>query len=92
MYLRANDTLERIYDVYDGDAEEDFYQKELTRPLFEQGVELFVAKKFYEARLVFVEVLKQYRRDRAAKAYLYRCDKYYKSADVENVTTALEQF
>ncbi len=92
VYLRANDTLERIYDVYDGDAEEDFYQKELTRPLFEQGVELFVAKKFYEARLVFVEVLKQYRRDRAAKAYLYRCDKYYKSADVENVTTALEQF
>lgn len=92
VYLRASDTLERIYDVYDGDAEEDFYYKELTRPQFEKGVELYIAKKFYQARLLFVEVLKQYRKDRAAREYLYRCDRYYKSADAEDVDTVIETF
>lgn len=92
IYLAANHTYERIYDVYDGDSEEEFYYKELTRPLFEQGVGLFVAKQFYEARLVFVEVLKQHRKDRAAKEYLYRCDKYYKLAADEDAETVIEKF
>ena len=92
IYLAANNTYERVYDVYDGDAEEDFYYKDLTKPLFEKGVDLFVAKKFYEARLVFVEVLKQYRKDKAAKEYLYRCDKYYKLADTEEIETVIEKF
>lgn len=92
IYLTANNTYERIYDVYDGDSEEEFYYKELTRSLFEQGVGLFVAKKFYEARLVFVEVLKQHRKDKAAKEYLYRCDKYYKLAPEEDVETVIEKF
>ena len=66
--------------------------KELTKPLFEHGVELFLSKKFYEARLVFVEVLKQYRKDKAAKEYLYRCDKYYKDPEGKAVETVLERF
>ncbi len=90
--LGSADMLERIYDVYDGDTEEEFYYKELTKPLFEKGVELFVAKKFYEARLIFVEVLKRHRKDMAAKEYLYRCDKYYKLADTENTDTVIENF
>ncbi len=92
VYVGANDALERIYDVYDGDTEEEFYYKDLTKPLFERGVELFVARKFYEARLVFVEVLKQHRKDRAAKEYLYRCDRYYKLADQEETDTCIERF
>lgn len=92
IYLSANNAYERVYDVYDGDAEEEFYYKDLTKPLFERGVNLFVAKKFYEARLVFVEVLKQHRKDKAAKEYLYRCDKYYKLADTEEIETVIEKF
>ena len=92
IYLTANDTYERVYDVYDGDSEEDFYNKEQTKQLFEKGVGLFVAKKFYEARLVFVEVLKHYRRDKAAKEYLYRCDQYYKLTEGEDVETVIEKF
>lgn len=92
IYLAANNTYERVYDVYDGDSEEEFYYKELTKSLFEQGVGLFVAKKFYEARLVFVEVLKQHRKDKAAKEYLYRCDKYYKLAAEEEIETVIEKF
>lgn len=90
--LSATDALERLYDVYDGDDEETFYYKELTKALFEKGVHLFVAKKFYDARLVFVEVLKQHRRDRAAKEYLYRCDRYYKLEGTEDTDTVLETF
>ncbi len=71
IYLAKNNTYERVYDVYEGDAEEEFY---------------------YEARLVFVEVLKQHRKDKAAKEYLYRCDKYYKLADMEDLETVIEKF
>ena len=92
IYLTANDTYERIYDVYDGDSEDEFYSKEETKQLFEKGVGLFVARKFYEARLVFVEVLKQYRKDKAAKEYLYRCDQYYKQTTGEEVETVIEKF
>ncbi len=92
IYLAKNNTYERVYDVYEGDAEEEFYGKDLTKSLFEKGVDLFVAKKFYEARLVFVEVLKQHRKDKAAKEYLYRCDKYYKLADMEDLETVIEKF
>lgn len=92
IYLTANDTYERVYDVYDGDSEDDFYCKEQTKQLFEKGVGLFVARKFYEARLVFVEVLKQYRKDKAAKEYLYRCDQYYKQAAGEEAETVIEKF
>ena len=90
--ISISGALEGIYDVYDGDREEDFYYKELTKPLFEHGVELFLAKKFYEARLAFVEVLKQYRKDQAAKEYLYRCDKYYKEPEGKAVETELGRF
>ena len=92
IYLSANHTYERVYDVYDGDSEEEFYYKDLTKELFEKGVGLFVARKFYEARLVFVEVLKQHRKDKAAKEYLYRCDRYYKMADEEEKETVIEKF
>ena len=92
IYLSANHTYERVYDVYDGDPEEEFYYKELTKEMFEKGVSLFVARKFYEARLVFVEVLKQHRKDKAAKEYLYRCDRYYKMADDEEKETVIEKF
>ncbi|MCC8029565.1 MAG: HAMP domain-containing protein, partial [Lachnospiraceae bacterium] len=94
IYLSATDTMERIYDVYDGDPEDEFYYKELTKLLFEEGVNLFVSRKFYEARLVFVEVLKQHRRDSAAREYLYRCDRYYKlsSEEQKNADTVTERF
>ncbi len=92
IYLSANHSYERVYDVYDGDSEEEFYYKDLTKELFEKGVGLFVARKFYDARLVFVEVLKQHRKDKAAKEYLYRCDRYYKMDDEAEKETVIERF
>ncbi len=65
----------RIYDVYDGDRREIFDKKERTKELFEKGVELYCLKKFTEARQKFIAVLKVFRKDRAAKEYLYLCDR-----------------
>ena len=64
-----------IYDVYDGDIQEEFHHKNETKADFEKGVELYCAGDFQKARGFFIEVLKIFRRDRAAKEYLYLCDR-----------------
>lgn len=76
--MKTLDRLERLYDVYDGDEETTRRLKEETREQFEKGVALFCSHQYYEARLLFIEVLKKHRRDKAAKNYLYLCDTYYR--------------
>lgn len=76
IYLRAAGQTEELYDVYDGDSVEDKNGKRRTRLLFEKGVEFFQERRFYDARLHFIEVLKANRMDRAAKEYLYLCSRY----------------
>jgi hypothetical protein len=44
--------------------------------MFEEGVKRFCAKQFDEARLSFVNVLKLFRKDNAAREYLYLCNQY----------------
>lgn len=79
--MKTLDRLERLYDVFDGDGETTRRLKEETREQFEKGVALFCSHQYYEARLLFIEVLKKHRRDRAAKNYLYLCDTYYRQSD-----------
>lgn len=81
VHMRTLDRLERLYDVYDGDEETTRRLKEETREPFEKGVALFCSHQYYEARLLFIEVLKKHRRDKAAKNYLYLCDTYYRQDD-----------
>ena len=76
--MKTLDRLERLYDVFDGDEETTRRLKEETREQFEKGVALFCSHQYYEARLLFIEVLKKHRRDKAAKNYLYLCDTYYR--------------
>ena len=78
--MKTLDRLERLYDVFDGDGETTRRLKEETREQFEKGVALFCSHQYYEARLLFIEVLKKHRRDRAAKNYLYLCDTYYRQS------------
>lgn len=84
--------LEKLYDVYDGDEEEDRSRKDMTKTVFEEGVSLFCARKFYEARTCFVEVLKQYRRDSAAREYLFLCNQYYQKDSTDGIDIFIEQF
>lgn len=78
VYMRTLDKLERLYDVYDGDEETARGLKQETREIFEKGVALFCSHQYYDARLLFIEVLKKNREDKAAKNYLYLCDTYYR--------------
>lgn len=92
LHIRANNTLEKLYDVFDGDQEDKKLFKKQTKELFEKGVNLYCQKEYYEARLVFIEVLKQFRQDAAAKEYLYRCDSYYQLQDTEQIEIFIEEY
>ncbi|MCM1157415.1 MAG: HAMP domain-containing protein [Bacteroidales bacterium] len=76
---------DRIYDVYDGDAEEEKELKNATKADFEKGVELYCMKDFPEARRKFIAVLKRFRRDRAAKEYLNLCDRYCRQENQQDI-------
>lgn len=85
MYNTYTGYTDRIYDVYDGDSREEIDMKNTTKTLFEKGVEQFCIRNFKEARQKFIAVLKQFRRDKAAKEYLYLCDKYSLKQHQEDV-------
>jgi hypothetical protein len=92
LHISVTDTIEKLYDVFDGDREDKKLFKKQTKELFEKGVSLYCQKEFYEARLVFIEVLKQFRQDAAAKEYLYRCDRYYQSPDTDDTDIFIESY
>ncbi len=74
IYISATGTVERIYDCYDGDEVQQRKWKDETKQAFERGVELYCSRSYYEARKMFIDVLKKVHRDDAAKEYLFRCD------------------
>ena len=92
IHIGASDKLEKIYDVYDGDEESIREIKERTKRDFEAGVRHFMAKRFYEARRCFVEVLKVSQGDFAAREYLYLCNQYYKREDTLDINVYIEDF
>ena len=90
--LKTSGRTEEIYDVYDGDRAEEREQKDLTREKFEEGVRKFLAGSFYEARLCFIEVLKLYRGDYAAREYLYLCNRYYQQENgAQDIEVCIEE-
>lgn len=76
ILIRSTNTMEKLYDVFAGDQQEDVWMKKKTRLMFEEGVRQYTSGKLEIARLHFIEVLKASRRDTAAKEYLYLCDYY----------------
>lgn len=92
IYIKAADVMEDLYDVFDGDDLSNRNGKRKTKLLFEKGVELFQKKKFYDARLHFIEVLKANRMDGAAKKYLYFCNQYLGLEDVTEAAIYIEVY
>ncbi len=94
IHIKTSDIVEKIYDVYDGDCADDKVLKRNSCDIFERAVNLYTEKDFYEARLLFIEVLKLNRNDLAAKEYLYRCDNYYqlKKEEQEKVDIFIEEY
>ena len=90
--LKASGITEDLYDVFDGENPAGKNAKRKTKILFEKGVKLFQEKKFYDARLHFIEVLKANRMDGAAKKYLYLCNCYQEGNDDKEENTYLDVY
>ena len=75
LKLSASERLEGVYDVYDGDEERERRDKQRTKEDFERGVLLFSKQNYKGAREAFIDVLRRYRRDDAAREYLELCNR-----------------
>lgn len=87
---KNKDEVVTLYDFFDGDDYEVIALKKQTKNIFEKGVEEYLNKNFYEARKLFIEVLKQFQEDKAAKEYLRFCDEYYKLENKKDVEVYIE--
>lgn len=92
LYITATNRMEKLYDVFDGDNQQDKALKAQTKEIFEKGVNLYCAKNFIEARQAFIEVLKIFRRDSAAREYLYLCNEYYLRKDTQEIPIYIEAY
>lgn len=71
----------KIYDVFDGDMYNIRQKKKDTKEKFEEGVNLFIDKKYKESRSNFVDILKFSRYDYAAMEYIELCNKQISSGE-----------
>lgn len=92
IYIRVSESLEAVYDVYDGDSTEIRRAKDETRELFGQALEDYFSRRYYDARLRFAKILRKNPQDLAARAYVYRCDAYNQSEGDRELDIWLEQF
>lgn len=82
---------EKLYDVFDGDSDEDRRLKSQTKEIFEKGVNSFCTRDYDVARTCFIDVLKIFIKDNAAREYLYLCNKYYQN-DNEEIDIYIERY
>ena len=87
---KNKDEIVTLYDFFDGDDYEVIALKKQTKDIFEKGVEEYLNKNFYEARKLFIEVLKQFQEDKASKEYLRFCDEYYKYDNKSDIEVYIE--
>jgi class 3 adenylate cyclase len=92
IYIRNTNSIEKIYDIFDGDTAAVRNQKRKTRMIFEKGVALFLERKFQEARIYFIEVLKTDRYDRAAREYVLLCERYGAKTEQESDDICIERY
>lgn len=90
--IKSNGTVEKIYDVFDGDEASVRNQKRKTKMVFEEGVNIFLEGAYGEARLHFIEVLKTDRYDRAAMEYVLLCEKYAEMKEKRSKEICIEEY
>lgn len=81
LKITASERLEGVYDVFDGDEDCRRAGKRRTKQNFEQGVLLFTKQNYQGAREQFIDVLRQYREDEAAREYLELCSRILSGKD-----------
>lgn len=92
LHLHMSQSLEAVYDVYDGDVDGQRKRKEETNELFGQALKDYLSCQYYDARLKFAKILRRNPQDLAARAYVYRCDAYCQSDGSQNLEVWLEQY
>jgi TolA-binding protein len=65
-----------IYDLYSSDHEEDFDNKEATKNIFDEGIQLYQAGDFMKARYQFRKVIDVNHDDLVAQKYYFLADEY----------------
>lgn len=89
---RKTGKMEALYDVYDGDEQEERRAKAETAAQFKKGTDAYQARDYYEARQVFAGILRRNGRDLAARTYVYRCDQYCQFRDEKSVPPYLAEY
>lgn len=75
VYLPSRKTELMLYDLFDSDQTDHKYSKKRGKLVFETGVDLFIEGKYLQSRNYFIELLRFDRNDKAAKKYIFMCDK-----------------
>lgn len=73
VQVKGKRTRITVYEVFDADPPEQVKLKRQTQKNFTQGLKLYHAREFAEARQHFEEVLGIHAEDQVAKIYLTRC-------------------
>lgn len=92
LHIRISQSLEAVYDVYDGDSAGARKGKDETKELFEQALKDYLSRRYHDARLKFANILRRNPQDLVARAYVYRCDAYCQSDGGKELEVWLEQY
>ena len=92
IYITANQSMEEIYDVFDGDPIAVRNNKKKTKIVFEKGVSYYAEQDYQKARQYFIEVFKTNRYDKAAKEYLNRCEQNLAGGKPEECKVQIETY
>ncbi|MGD1807618.1 ATP-binding protein [Dapis sp. BLCC M126] len=65
-----------VFEIFDGDTEEQKELKKQTKTKFEQAVLLYYQQKFATVKQIMSEILQTNPEDKAVQFYLQRCGKY----------------
>lgn len=89
---RKTGKTEALYDVYDGDEQEERRAKEETAAQFKMGTDAYYGKDYHGARQAFAGILRRNGKDLAARIYVYRCDQYCQFQDEKSVPPYLTEY
>ncbi|WP_322906418.1 HAMP domain-containing protein [Paenibacillus sp. SGZ-1009] len=79
-----DDHVRHLYELYDGDPEQQRLLKQRTTAIFEEGIQLYRDGRFLEARALFLQIIRQNGSDQAARLYFYLSDTYYSGGTDED--------
>ena len=75
-YIQVKNEIIKLYDIFEADDYELQQAKKQTKGMFEDAIRLYYEGDFYNARAMFISIIKQSYYDLAAREYLVLCDSH----------------